>query len=128
MKEYITQLKDKLDGKVPPGTARSSHWPTVRKHHLAGSPECAVCGSRKSLQVHHKRPFHLHPELELDPTNLVTLCESGTNCHLNYGHAGDFRGVNPDVEQDVASWKAKFEASRTAAKKPDDSTPPPAQS
>lgn len=98
------------------GATRSSQWPTVRRNHLKANPACAVCGEAKKVQVHHKRPFHLHPELELDPTNLITLCEKpGRDCHLVFGHAGDFKGYNPSVEADALAWRLKFEDSRKLA-------------
>lgn len=57
------------------GKKRSSKWDKVRDDFIKLNPSCAVCGSTKNLQVHHKKPFHLFPELELDVNNLVTLCE-----------------------------------------------------
>jgi len=110
-------IKHRIQGKIPPGMARSGKWETVRKHHLEAHPVCEVCGRNKGLEVHHKKPFHLHPELELEDSNLITLCESGTNCHLNYGHAGDFKGLNPGVAADAKDWHKKFEHSRELAKK-----------
>ena len=109
--EIFNTIKDKLQGKIPTRHKRASQWPKVRDQHLKDFPSCAVCGKKKKLQVHHKKPFHLHPELELLPTNLITLCEQGSNCHLTLGHAGNFKGVNPDVEQDALTWKQKFSQS-----------------
>lgn len=71
---------------------RDGHWPSLRKAHLVREPYCQYCGGTEKLQVHHIRPFHLHPELELDPNNLITLCEApGKDCHLRFGHEGNFR-------------------------------------
>ena len=90
------------------GAARSSQWPKVRAAYLADHPVCAVCGSMKNLNVHHKKPFHLFPALELDPTNFVTLCESaGMNCHITFGHLGNFKSYNLNVDADVAAWHDK---------------------
>jgi 5-methylcytosine-specific restriction endonuclease McrA len=87
---------------------RSSGWPRVEKEHLILQPVCAGCGSKKCLQVHHKKPFHLHPELELEQSNLITLCENGVaNCHLNVGHLGDWKAYNPSVLADAALWLKK---------------------
>ena len=94
---------------------RSGHWPTVRKHHLEAHPACEVCGhSGEKVNVHHKLPFHLHPQLELDPSNLITLCEDEgfVNCHLFVGHLGNFHGYNPDVETDAVEWKDKLLANK----------------
>jgi len=105
----IKAIKDKIQG--IPGT-RSSKWPTVRKHHLIANPTCAVCGGTEVLEVHHIEPFHLNPELELDPTNLITLCESkknGVTCHLFFGHCGNYKSFNKNVEEDAKAWKEKLD-------------------
>jgi len=53
------------------------------------------------------KPFHLHPELELDPTNLITLCmQPGQECHLYVGHGDSWKAYNPDVKQDAATTLA----------------------
>lgn len=90
---------------------RSGEWPTLRKHHLLKQPVCQMCGGSKKLQVHHIRPFHLHPELELDPNNLITLCEApGKDCHLRYGHNGNFHdGYNLMIVSDCAKHRAESE-------------------
>jgi 5-methylcytosine-specific restriction endonuclease McrA len=90
---------------------RSGHWSSIRKEHLKLHPKCAVCDGDRDLNVHHIKAFHTHPELELDPNNLITLCESGErgiNCHLLFGHLGDFRNINPEVEKDTLIWNAKL--------------------
>lgn len=107
----IKHLIDAAKGKHPLGTTRSGHWPTVRKQHLALHPTCELCGGSEKLEVHHRRPFHLHPDLELDPDNLVTLCEAnkdGVNCHLFAGHLGNFKSFNVDVLVDAAHWFKKI--------------------
>lgn len=87
------------------------------------------------MQVHHVIPFHWcvllgRPDLELDPRNLITLCEDeagkpGENHHLLVGHLGSFQSANLDVEVDAgvtfhgmtgaalrgdARWRAKVGA------------------
>lgn len=89
--------------------SRSSHWAKVRAEHLEREPACAVCGSTKGLQVHHVQPFHLHPEFELDPANLITLCgPEEHNCHLLFGHLCSYQSWNPDVREDARMWAAKI--------------------
>ena len=100
MQRYITAVKDVLQGK--PFSLRSSKWFEVRDLFVKSNPTCAACGGNIKLQVHHMQPFHLHPELELDSTNLITLCESGTKCHLEIGHLGNWKNFNPNVVQDAA--------------------------
>lgn len=94
-------------------SARSPKWPAVRQSHLARHPACAACGAKATeadLEVHHIRPYHLDPSLELDPQNLITLCRSGRNCHLNVGHDPDgpgesqpnWKSENRNVQRDAA--------------------------
>ncbi len=111
--DVITHIVDAAQGKHPIGTARSGKWAGVRAAHLKLHPTCALCGGSEALEVHHRKPFHLHPELELDPENLITLCESkrdGVNCHLFCGHLGNFKSLNADVETDAAQWNVKLKA------------------
>ena len=81
---------------------RSPNWQTLRDTHLELNNICAWCGSNRDLEVHHIKPFHLYPELELEPRNLVTLCESiGRNCHLERGHLGSWRKFNPLLLEEI---------------------------
>lgn len=117
MLKHITHIKDVLQGKTAAGVKRSSRWPEVRKEHLAKNPTCALCDGKQTLEVHHVRPFHLHPELELDPENLITLCEAkkgGVTCHQFFGHLGNYKFVNESVREDVATFRAKIAAAREA--------------
>jgi 5-methylcytosine-specific restriction protein A len=103
----IKRVLDAITGKAPLSAKRSGEWPRVRKEHLSKEPLCAVCGSSKKLQVHHIRPFHLAPELELAGDNLITLCESyfkNVNCHSLFGHFGRWTQENPNVRADAADW------------------------
>lgn len=95
----------------PMDDKRSGHWQKVRAEHLAKHPACEVCGhDGEKVNVHHIRPFHLHPDLELDPKNLITLCEDEgfVNCHLFIGHLGNFKGWNPAVIADAAQFHKKL--------------------
>lgn len=103
-------IDDKINGKVPKGSKRSGKWAAVRREYLQTNNRCAACGYHKKLQVHHKKPFHLYPELELDSTNLITLCDTrgSLNCHVTFGHLGYYRSYNQDVDSDAAIWRSKF--------------------
>lgn len=97
-------LVEKLKGKIPWGTHRSPQWPRVRKEFLKGKV-CAVCGGKEKLEAHHIVPFHVKPELELEPSNLLPLCEAkrfGVNCHQLTGHHGCWSKVNPHCREDAA--------------------------
>jgi 5-methylcytosine-specific restriction protein A len=92
------------------GQARSGRWPRVRLEHLKDHPTCAVCGGKTNIEVHHIEPFHLCPERELDPTNLLTLCEApGHNCHFIFGHLLSWRSYNPMVRADAFAWRERIE-------------------
>ena len=107
----LKNLKDVVQGKADFGKTRSKQWPSVRKQHLKTNPTCAVCGGKTKLEVHHKVPFHENPYLELNPSNLITLCESksfGVVCHLFVGHSGNYKKINKDVDKDAVYWKQKL--------------------
>lgn len=111
MLNYVRYLKDLVQGKTVRGAQRSSQWRKVRAVHLEKNPLCAVCGGNKKLEVHHIVPFHVAPELELNPENLITLCENkqyGINCHLLVGHLGLYTAANPDCLQDAKTWSIKL--------------------
>src|SRR5208337_4177088 len=86
------------------GTKRSDKWPEVRAAHLKTEGWCRYCGGSLDLEVHHIHPFHLVPAQELDPANLITLCERmGIECHLHAGHLGNWKNFNPAVRQQATS-------------------------
>lgn len=90
------------------GDKRSSEWENVRNVFIKEHPVCGLCGTGKDLQVHHIRPFHLYPELELDPGNLIVLCVSkywGFSCHLIAGHGCNFNNENPWILEDIEKLK-----------------------
>lgn len=100
IKRILKAIRETIKGK--PLKVRSSKWDAVRDAHVRKFPWCAACGSRSNLQVHHIMPFHLDSSKELDPSNLITLCEkSPTNCHLNVGHLGNWKKYNSSVREDA---------------------------
>ena len=110
---FIQRVIDTAKGKQPFKAKRSKDWRKVRAEHLKEQPVCQVCGGIDKLEVHHIEPFHLAPTRELDPDNLVTLCESkkhGVPCHLFFGHLGNYRSFNTTVNPDAKHWRRKLEA------------------
>jgi len=99
----LKKIKDSIKGKDRLFKRRSSQWPAVRKDFISLNPYCAACGKAENLEVHHIIPYHEAPELELDPDNLISLCDQPgpDNCHLNVGHLGDFHQKNPNVRADA---------------------------
>ena len=100
-------------GVVAAGVPRSSKWPAVRAAHLKAHPACEACGQKDALEVHHIEPFHIRPDLELNRTNLLTLC--GDPCHLVHGHFMSWTRFNRFVVADVRTYRAKLEAAKKAA-------------
>ena len=82
-------------------STRSPRWRATKNRYLLEHPYCAGCGGQKHLQVHHIRPYHLHPELELEPSNLVTACMDRSECHLLICHGDNFKAFNPNVVNDL---------------------------
>ena len=86
---------------------RSWKWPALYRKTLKATRCCAACGGTTKLRVHHIRPFHLFPMLELVPSNLIVLCEAkGKQCHLRVGHGRDWDLWNPNVVGDAAMMRA----------------------
>ena len=108
MFEKIKKVIRKIKDPGSHGEKRSKEWSKVRKKHLEKEPFCAACGGENKLQVHHCEPFHLYPELELDPNNLITLCENKNKDHLKVGHLGNFKNYNPNVKHDAAEMLKKL--------------------
>ena len=85
---------------------RSPKWDETRDAFLKTHSICAVCGSKDNLNVHHIFPFHYcvdseinRPDLELDPRNLITLCETkGYGHHLLIGHFDEYKSANLRVK------------------------------
>ena len=88
--------------------ARAAAWPALEKQTIAEHNYCACCGGKTKLQVHHCNPFHLFPERELDPTNLIVLCMAiGFECHYDIGHVDEngyhsWKVFNPHVKIQAA--------------------------
>lgn len=102
-------LADRLEGKAPPDARRSAKWRKVRDDFLKDKC-CAVCGGKKNLIAHHMIPFHIAPDLELDESNLLALCEAtySWNCHLLFGHLGNWQRTNMNVLADAAYWHQRL--------------------
>lgn len=82
------------------GAIRSPKWEEVRKRHTKSF--CEACGSKNGvlnrLNLHHIKPFHLFPELELEPSNFITLCRT---CHFLFGHLRSWKSYNVTVLEDA---------------------------
>ena len=94
------------DGLLFGAAPRSPLWDDVRDEHIRLHPTCEACGGENGVQAHHVKPYHLFPAMELDPTNLITLCtgRSSCNCHLTFGHLGNWSHWNPRVREMAAEY------------------------
>jgi 5-methylcytosine-specific restriction endonuclease McrA len=86
---------------------RSPKWEKFEKEFLAKYPTCAACGGKENLQAHHCIPFHHDSSLELNESNIITLCMAkGFDDHIYVGHGGNFKMFNPNVRADAAKLLA----------------------
>jgi len=92
--------------------SRASGWSRVRREHLLRQPTCQVCGRTNHLEVHHIEDYSTIPELELEPSNLITLCGGATKCHFTFGHLGSWHSINPDVVEDAQYFNEKIQNRR----------------
>jgi hypothetical protein len=103
-----TSIASALQAHRKPKAKRSPRWPQLRAEHLRLEPYCQACGRANHLSVHHVEPVHVAPDKELDSNNLITLCEGPVfNCHLFFGHLGNWKSWNPTVRKDAWYWKTK---------------------
>ena len=100
IKNTYNVIKSKLRD-IGVKSKRSKHWSKLQKDFLLENPVCAICGTKTRLNVHHKKPFHLYPELELDRENLITLCMSKKECHLLIGHGNNFKRYSHNIDEYV---------------------------
>lgn len=87
------------------GAVRSPQWSSVRNKYIKANPNCAVCGTTKGTECHHCVPFHIKPELELDPENFITLCRDH---HYLFGHFMNWHSYNINVREDSKLWAKKI--------------------
>lgn len=113
MKQILKAIADRFIGKIPLLKRRSGRWPTVRKHFLEQHPTCAACNCKDELEIHHIVPFHINSSLELEESNLITLCEGKNRCHLKIGHHGNWSYVNPNVREEAAKILENMKSNNT---------------
>lgn len=97
--DYLPQSQPTVESQP-----RSPRWAAARAEALALHPSCEACGCKVGLQVHHIKPFHLFPELELEQSNLIVLCgPQGKDCHIRIGHNFNYASYNLNARQDAAA-------------------------
>ena len=85
---------------------RSPGWSKLRNEHIEKQPYCQACGSYKRPEVHHIVPVHVDPSKELDPDNLITLCDK--YCHFIFGHLMNYKSWNVNVIEDSKVYYNKI--------------------
>jgi 5-methylcytosine-specific restriction enzyme A len=91
--------------------ARSPRWNELKTTFILKNKFCAGCGSIENLNVHHIKPFHAYPSLELVENNLIILCENkNLNCHFVLGHFMNWRKINKGVIGDCKIWYNKLKS------------------
>lgn len=96
-----------------PPQRRHHRWPQVAQLHLALHPRCEACGGTAHREVHHLIPISYDPAKELDPANLLTLCdhpEAAISCHLAIGHLGDWTLYNARAVETCTALRAEVAA------------------
>lgn len=106
LRSWLSADADLVAGSRP----RSSQWPRVRRDHLRRWPACAACGRTRDLEVHHVIAYNDRPDLELEPSNLLTLCADP--CHIVHGHLMSWSRINPSVRQDADAYADRIRAAR----------------
>jgi 5-methylcytosine-specific restriction endonuclease McrA len=107
------EVLDRLRLWAPPqepflGLPRASGWEKFAREWIEENPTCAACGGKEHLQLHHKKPFHNHRELELSKKNVITLCMAPNRlCHFILGHLFNWSSWNDEVEEMSAKMLEK---------------------
>jgi len=84
-KSVIQLIKEDLirAGHISDSWYVSSEYQTWRRHILElDDNKCVYC-EKEATVAHHILPQKSHPELSLDPTNGLSVCQE---CHYKYGH------------------------------------------
>lgn len=94
------------------GALRSPKWSKLQKITVTNHPYCAFHGGKGTflnpLNVHHVKMFMEHPELELDPNNLLVACRF---CHFWYCHKGNWKKLNSHSKEDSTLLLSHIEQS-----------------
>lgn len=87
------------------GVARSPLWSKTKREFAKIHPKiCPVCGTTKTIELHHKIPFHKNQSLENDFNNLMWLCRIH---HYEWGHYFNWSSWNVDVVKDTQNFAKK---------------------
>ncbi len=71
-------------------------WSKLAKTFIKTHNTCVLCTTLKNLEVHHKKPWQLFPDLRYNEKNLITLCRE---CHFRFGHCLNWKNYNDKIEE-----------------------------
>ena len=95
---WETLPRHHLNLTAPNGQSMNWGWQRCRKAFLKKvGKQCACCGAKKKIEVHHKLPRHIRPDLALDHKNLIALCGGGKGCHFHIGHLNSYFNYNEKI-------------------------------
>ena len=92
-----------LNIKAPDGASWSGKWRKAKRaYYKKYGKVCKCCGASKKkdkIELHHKLPRHLFPELALAEDNFISLCNrKGVGCHFRHGHMGNYHNYNQSIK------------------------------
>lgn len=113
MNHFTKTIADAYQAYAPKalGGKRSRKWPKTARAHKKAFPTCEYCQGRKQLQTHHISDYSTSPELELEWSNLMTLCMKN-KCHFIEAHLQNWKSINPDIRDDCARHRVKVDNRR----------------
>lgn len=110
---WFASLFIRTDAFQTQGSRRHHLWRSCRDNFVKNK-KCSVCCSSKDLEVHHKKPVHDYPELELDEKNLVVLC---SRCHFCIGHLYNYSMYNDDIDNAILYFKLLIKRAKARLRK-----------
>ena len=111
----VDEWQKTQDAPGTPKESRDPRWQAASKKYLQKNRTCICCG-KKAVVTHHLKPFHLFPELEMEPSNWRAMCAP---CHLIVGHLGNFSNYNPALDEHAAILLTAKRAADLARETPD---------
>lgn len=96
----LTELMGSLIPPMPHEHLRSPAWESFEHAIKLKHPGCVFCGRIRADNVgHHKKPFHLFPELELVESNIIIVCPGD---HFVRCHYCNWSLYSREIENEIA--------------------------
>jgi len=91
----------------------------AKNKHRKKHPVCRQCGLKSSffgrkLDVHHKLPVHVNPDMACEPENFVTLCRPH---HFKIGHLSNWKDWNVKVMDTISALSKAFQLNSLSGKR-----------